>query len=119
MELYLYAYAGMLLYLILDLYGLQEATPHLNFGQTVSEYFRKNTLIIIAGALILFLIVSLSASGEGGFLQSIGINIQAGKGGALVVGLTIQTLLTAIRRIIRPIEVKTSGDKVVTPPKEN
>ena len=112
MENYIFAFAGMFLYLLLDLYGLQESTPDLTFIEVIKEYFKKNIIPIIAGTIILFLIINLSISGDTGFLQSLGINITAGKGGALLIGLTSQTLLTAVRRIIQPMEVMTRGDKV-------
>ncbi len=115
MELYIFAYIGMILYVILDLYALELATPQLTTREAISEYFRKNFLPIIAGLILLFVVINLSASGDIGFLQSLGISVTAGKGGALLIGLTSQTLLTAIRKIIRPIEVKTQGEKVCEP----
>ena len=108
-----YALGGMFIYLLLDLYGLQKATPNLNFIETVKEYFSKNLFPIIANIIIIYLAVDISQSGELTDFGDFEFLIVNSKAGALMLGLSSQTVMTGLRRIIFPMQVVTEGSKIV------
>ena len=112
MEIYLFALAGIAVYILLDLTNLQKSTPNLTLLETVKSYFNINMFYITAGVLVTMVVISLAGE-DSGLLKSIGIDFEQGKGSAFFIGLTFQVILSNIRKFINPVAVETKNDTVV------
>ncbi len=112
MEIYLFALAGIAIYILLDLTNLQKSTPYLSLFETIKSYFNINMFYIVAGILVTLVVISLAGE-DSGLLKSIGIDFEQGKGSAFFIGLTFQVILSNIRKFINPVAVETKNDAVV------
>ena len=112
MEIYLFALAGIAIYILLDLTNLQKSTPYLSLLETIKSYFNINMFYIVAGILVTLVVISLAGE-DSGLLKSIGIDFEQGKGSAFFIGLTFQVILSNIRKFINPVAVETKNDTVV------
>ena len=112
MEIYLFALAGIAIYILLDLTNLQKSTPNLTLLETVKSYFNINMFYITAGVLVTMVVISLAGE-DSGLFKSIGIDFEQGKGSAFFIGLTFQVILSNIRKFINPVSVETKNDSVV------
>jgi len=113
MAIYIFALIGILTYVLLDLTNLQKSTPDISLYETVKQYININLFYILASCLVTYVVIASATAGETGFLNSIGIDFQQGKGSAFFIGLTSQVLLSNIRRFINPIAVETKNDYIV------
>ena len=112
MEIYLFALAGIAIYILLDLTNLQKSTPYLSLLETIKSYFNINMFYIVAGILVTLVVISLAGE-DSGLFKSIGIDFEQGKGSAFFIGLTFQVILSNIRKFINPVAVETKNDTVV------
>jgi hypothetical protein len=113
MAVYIFALIGIATYILLDLTNLQKSTPELALFDTIKAYFGMNLFYILAGMLITYVVIATASEGETGFLNSIGIDFQQGKGSAFFIGLTSQVILSNIRKFINPVSVETKNDSIV------
>ena len=112
MEIYLFALAGIAIYILLDLKKKKKSTPYLSLLETIKSYFNINMFYIVAGILVTLVVISLAGE-DSGLLKSIGIDFEQGKGSAFFIGLTFQVILSNIRKFINPVAVETKNDTVV------
>lgn len=114
MDLYIYLFAGMTVYILLGLGTFNKQTPSLNFINTIHQYMNLNKWNLIAGLILGIACINLLSIGKLEFLKALGFNIYSYPESALVLGLLNQWALKTIRQFFKVGIIETDLNKIKT-----
>lgn len=115
MELYIYLFAGILVYVLLGISSFNKQTPTLTTGKTLEQYFSLNKWNLLAGLILGFACISFLSIGKLEFLKSLGFNVLSNPESAFILGIINQWVLQKVRQVFFSSTIlETHFDKVKT-----
>lgn len=118
MDLYLYLILGMLVYCLIDFSSFNRSLPSLSKKSALKNYLNLNSLMLIAGFLFGYAVISTLDSGiNKTILNFFGVSelgIKQNTQSAFLIGLFSQWLLIKIRKLNKPGIFLTKHNKIET-----